>query len=344
MTLAPAVNVAALQRYLSARLSGWDGPVTVDILGEGHSNLTYLLRCGPREIVLRRPPRGPILPTAHDVLREFRVLKAVEDTPVPTPKVVLACEDDSVIGAPFYLMERMSGNVIRSALPSPFDSLEHARSAIGEEMVRTLAALHNLDWRTMDLEGFGRPHGYLERQIKRWNRQLEGARSRDIPDLDEVSRWLADHLPESPPATIVHGDYKLDNVMFAPESPTRLVAVFDWEMSTVGDPLADLGWMLAYWRQPGDPPPDRLTTSRVTELPGFHTRAELTDMYSALTGRSMSDVTFYHALAVWKLAIILEGSYRRFLAGTTDDATFPALERGVPALAQSALAICRGEI
>ncbi|HEY7357919.1 MAG TPA: phosphotransferase family protein [Ktedonobacterales bacterium] len=342
MSLPPLVDEAALQRYLAERLPGADGALTAERVIAGHSNETFFITWGSQSWVLRRPPLGPLLPTAHDVLREYRVLAALAKTPVPVPQPVLACEDTSVIGAPFYLMERKRGVVIREMLPAFVDT-PTARRDLGLALVDVLATLHSVDWRAAGLEGFGKPEGYLERQVRRWMGQLDGARNREIPELDQVSEWLKAHLPGSPPATIVHGDYRMDNVMFADGLPTQVIAILDWEMSTLGDPLADLGYLLSFWRQADDPEPGYVSPSgRISEAEGFPTRQELAERYAEQTGRRIKDVAFYQALAIWKLAVLLEGSYKRHLAGTTDDPFFATLREGVPALARRALAVCQG--
>lgn len=344
--LTPLVDPDALAHYLDGILPDTAGaaPVVERIRG-GHSNETFFITRGNHEWVLRRPPRGPLLPTAHDVEREFRVLSALVTTPVPVPRPVLLCSDTDVIGAPFYLMERAHGVVIRATLPPGFANDESSRLGLGYELIDRLADLHAVDWQAVGLGDFGKPQGYLERQIRRWSGQLDASRNRPLPDLDAVTQWLTTNLPESGPATIVHGDYRLDNAMYAPEPPARIVAIFDWEMATIGDPLADLGYLLSFWQEPDDPGSDLGDAAwRLTTLPGFATRAQLVARYAERTGRQMEHVAFYVALAIWKLAILLEGSYRRHLAGTTDDPFFATLDRGVPTLAQRALAICHGAI
>jgi len=331
------VDVEALTGYLAEHVPG-EGAVEVERLRAGHSNETFFVRRAGHEWVLRRPPAGAFLPTAHDVLREHRVLTALQGTGVRSPRTVLACDDPSVIGAPFYLMEKVEGVVIGDELPGFID--EAGRRRVGEEMVDALAELHAVDWRAAGLEGWGRETGYLERQLRRWSGQLELTLplTRPLPDLLAVGAWLAERRPESPAATVVHGDYKLDNVMLAASPPARVVAILDWEMSTIGDPLADLGWMLSFWREPGDPVDPVLSErTELTRLPGFASRAELVERYRDRTGRDMTDLTWYTVLAIWKLAILLEGSYARHLAGVTDDPFFAALEEGVPALARRAL-------
>lgn len=334
------VDPEALGRYLDDRVPG-AGPFEVERLRAGHSNETFFVRRSGHEWVLRRPPAGAFLPTAHDVLREHRVLAALADTPARVPRVLLACNDESVIGAPFYLMERVDGFVVRDRLPEAYDEADRRR--IGEELVDALAEVHAVDWRAVGLEGWGRPTGYLERQLRRWSGQLELTLplTRDLPDLLAVGEWLRGRVPDSPPSTVVQGDYKLDNVMLGAAEP-RLVAILDWEMSTIGDPLADLGWMLSFWREPGDPVDPVLSErTEVTRLPGFSSREELIDRYRDRTGRDLQDVAWYTVLAIWKLAILLEGSYARHLSGVTDDPFFADLEEGVPALAERALTLAR---
>jgi aminoglycoside phosphotransferase (APT) family kinase protein len=348
--LPPLVDPEALGRYLARALPGpgADTPLQVERIRGGHSNETFYVTRGASQWALRRPPRGPLLPTAHDVGREYRVLRGLERTTVPVPKPLLLCEDARVIGAPFYLMERVQGVVIRAELPPAFEADVVARAGLGEELIDRLADLHAVDWQAVGLADLGKPQGYLERQLRRWTGQLDASRNRPLPDLDAVTAWLAAHLPESPRATIVHGDYRLDNLIFAPEPPARALAILDWEMATLGDPLADLGYLLSFWREPDDPDEGALrklgdASWNVSALPGFPTRAALVERYTARTGRRMDHVAFYVALAIWKLAILLEGSYKRRLAGSTDDPFFNTLDEGVPLLARRALAVCQGQ-
>ena len=284
--------------------------------------------------MLRRPPRPPLPPSAHDVLREARLLSAVQDADVRTPKVLATCDDESVIGAPFYVMELIEGDVLTTELPRSARGRE--RCAIGEELVDALVEVHAVDWRASGLEGYGKPTGYLERQLRRFGGLWEHNRTRELPVLEQVSAWLAEHLPESGEATIVHGDYRLGNTMFAREAPARLNAIFDWELATIGDPLADVGYLVATWSQADDPEDPMRGLTAVTRQPGFPTRDELIAGYEQRSGRSMSDVRWYMTLALWKSAVFLEGSYKRRLAGRTEDPFFDLLEQGVPALADRA--------
>jgi aminoglycoside phosphotransferase (APT) family kinase protein len=291
--------------------------------------------------VLRRPPRPPLPPSAHDVLREARLLRAVEGTAARTPKVLATCDDDAVIGAPFYVMERIEGDVITSQVPAALDD-DRARRGIGEELIDALVEVHGVDWRACGLEGYGKPTGYLERQLRRFTGLWEHNRTRELQTLDRVTEWLREHVPESGEASIVHGDYRLGNTMFAHGAPPRLLAIFDWELATIGDPLADVGYMLATWAQPGDQENAISALGGITRQPGFHTREELVARYEAASGRSVQSISWYMTLALWKSAVFLEGSYKRRLAGTTDDPFFDLLETGVPQIAERAWEIARG--
>lgn len=330
--LEPLLVLEPLEEFLDAAGLG-SGPVEAEPIGAGHSNVTYLLRRGAEKLVLRRPPRGPLPPSAHDVLREARLLRALEPLGLPVPAVLASCEDPGVIGAPFYVMPFVEGHVLADELPPELGAGAGAR--IGEEMVDGLLALHAVDFEAAGLEGFGRPDGYLERQIKRFGGLLEHNATRPLPQLERVGQWLADNVPDSPPATIVHGDYRLGNVMFAPREP-RLVAILDWEMATIGDPLADVGYMTAMWAQAGEPANPVAELSRVTCLPGFPGRDALARRYVEATGHSIEAMPWYQTLALWKAAIFLEGSYKRHRAGTTSDAYFASLGEGVPTLARLA--------
>jgi aminoglycoside phosphotransferase (APT) family kinase protein len=333
-----------------ARLASWlgtDDTVSVARVGEGHSNLTYAVQAGRQHWVLRRPPAGPLLPTAHDVVREYRVLDLLTraEQPVRVPRPVAVCEDPAVIGAPFYLMERVDGVVVRDTLPDWLD--EPGRRALGLDLVTAFAELHRVDVGPFVASGLGRPDGYLARQLRRWTGQREGIqaavaatgrRARDLPDYDLVRDWLAAHLPGEAAPAVVHGDAKLDNVVVGPGETPAVAAVLDWEMATVGDPRADLGYLLSFWPEPGaDHPLARLVTAGA----GFPSRVELVATWEQHTGRTAGDLTWFVTLAVWKLAVLLEASFHRHLAGTTDDPFFATLADGVPALLAHARETCR---
>jgi aminoglycoside phosphotransferase (APT) family kinase protein len=338
LDLAPLLVRRPLEAFLDAQGLG-EGPVEAQPVGEGHSNVTYLIAREGGSWVLRRPPRPPLPPSAHDVLREARLLTAVQDAGVRTPDVLATCDDESVIGAPFYVMERVEGDVMVAEVPPPLHGEERR---IGEELIDALVEVHAVDWRACGLEGYGKPTGYLDRQLRRFGGLWEHNRTRELPVLDRLTAWLAEHKPESGEATIVHGDYRLGNTMFAPGPPARLAAIFDWELATIGDPLADVGYLVATWSQADDPEDALRGLSAATRRPGFPTRDELIARYEERSGRSMSDVRWYMTLALWKSAVFLEGSYKRRLAGTTEDAFFDRLEQGVPAIAERAWAIASG--
>ena len=341
------VDEDALATFLENHLGEADD-YDVERHQEGHSNETLFVTWGDRDLVLRRPPPGETADTAHDVIREYDVMNAVADTDVPVPNLVLACEDHDVIGSDFYVMDRLEGDVLREDEPERFAAPEHRRR-MGEELVDTLAKIHRLDYEAIGLGEFGYPPGYTERQVERWGQQLMWAfevtaDEREVPDLYEVGSWLQEHTPDDHPHTLVHGDYKLDNVMFGPGTPPELVAVFDWEMATLGDPRADLGWMLAYWRDPKDPDPTipELVT-RFMERDGYPTRLELVERWEDLTGLEFEHERFYRALAVYKLAGLGEMFFRRYLEGNSDNPMYPKMEDRVPALAARAKRIVDGD-
>jgi aminoglycoside phosphotransferase (APT) family kinase protein len=353
VTSRPALDSALVD---VGRLTAWlgtDDTVTVARVGEGHSNLTYAVRAGRQQWVLRRPPAGPLLPTAHDVVREYRVLDLLigAEQPVRVPRPVAVCEDPAVLGAPFYLMEQVEGVVVRDTLPGWLD--EPARRALGLDLVTAFAELHRVDIEPFVAAGLGRPDGYLARQLRRWTGQREGiqaavaaagGRARDLPDYDAVRDWLVAHVPAEVEPAVVHGDAKLDNVVVGPGEVPAVAAVLDWEMATVGDPRADLGYLLSFWPEPDveGSSADHPLAQLVTAGAGFPTRDELVATWEQCTGRAAGDLTWFVALAIWKLAVLLEASYHRYLAGTTDDPFFASLEHGVPALLAHARETCRG--
>jgi aminoglycoside phosphotransferase (APT) family kinase protein len=328
----PLVVLEPLIEFLRANDLDAPATLTVSPIGEGHSNVTFALSTG---LVLRRPPRGPLPPSAHDVLREARLLRALEPTPVRVPRVLAVCEDATTIGAPFYVMERVAGEVITSSLPPALDDPGDRRRIAGE-LIDALVEVHSVDWRRAGLEGFGKPTGYPERQLRRFTGLWEHNRTRELPQVEQVAQWLRENLPDSPPATIVHGDYRLGNTMFAPGAPARLIAIFDWEMATIGDPFADLGYLMSHWLQPGEDM-GRFTLHTVTSLPGFPTRAELIDRYQARAGRRVPDLTWYVTLALWKAVVFMEGNYKRAIAGSTDDPYLKSFGEGVVEIAERAL-------
>jgi len=344
-SIARLVPTDGLRRFLDERFGSSDATPEVSRLGEGHSNLTFLVGRGDREWVLRRPPRGDILPGTHEMHREFAVMKALRDasSPVPVPQVYELCRDDSYIGAPFYLMSEVRGVVVRDKVPSQFDSPEERRN-MGMSLVDTLAEIHATDWRAVGLDDLARkPDEFLSRNLRRMQQLYDAVRHRELPEVDEAGEWLRVHAPEQRESALTHGDYKLDNVILAPDTPARVAAVIDWEISTVGDPLVDLGWML-YFSPEADDPPTGGVSGAVTAEPGYPTRRELALRYADACGRTLDDLRFYVALAGWKIAIIMEGSNLRFKQGDADDEMFEALDDAVPLLARRALDVVSGKV
>jgi aminoglycoside phosphotransferase (APT) family kinase protein len=330
-------NVTALDAYLRPHLPDVRGEIEISQFPGGHSNLTYLLRYGAREFVMRRPPLGPVAPKAHDMTREHRVLSALWRVFPPAPRPFMLCEDPSVIGAPFYVMERRTGVVIRRELPPQWAEDPAVRRILSETMVDVMAQLHEVDWKAVGLEGLGRPEGFMARQVKGWAERWERAKDREIPAIDALARWLAERVPVPQAATLVHGDLKLDNVMLDPADPSRVVAVLDWEMCTTGDPLADLGLLLCYWAEEGDPYARQESVVQVTALPGFYTREQLVERYARKTGRDVSRIAFYEVFALYKIAVVVQQIYIRWKRGQTRDERFRLMAPRVEALARAAM-------
>jgi aminoglycoside phosphotransferase (APT) family kinase protein len=325
----PLIVLDELVAFLDAHDLGAGEPVLAPI-GDGRSNVTYLVTRGETRFVLRRPPRPPLPPSAHDVVREARVLRAL-DGHVPVPKVLAVCVDDAVIGAPFYVMEMVDGYVITDAVPP---GAEPRR--ISESLIDVLVDIHRVDWRAAGLEGIGRPTGYLQRQLNRFLGLWEHNKTRELPAVESVARWLATNMPASPPATLVHGDYRLGNAVFDEQ---RVVAILDWEMTTIGDPLADLGYLCALWSDRGDPELGMFEPSPVTRQEGFPTRLELIARYEERSGTLASATRWYETLALWKAMVFMEGNYKRAREGATDDAFLASFGDGVIQLAERAEAL-----
>ena len=311
----------AVGDYLAAELGddAWRD-VSIDLISGGKSNLTFVVTSSAGDVVLRRPPLSTVLPTAHDMRREHRVMTALWDTPVPVPQTLAMCTDESVLGAPFYVMERVAGHIVRDALPAGYADEPAQRRAIADGLVDVLAALHAVDPAAVGLGDYGKPAGYLERQVKRWTTQWEFTpheEEESAPELDRLAARLAAGMPGQPTGPIVHGDYRLDNVLLHPTEPGRVAAVLDWELSTLGDPLADVGLLYVYWQEAGDGAArqDSMAVPSVTMLPGFPTRRELLDRYAASTGRDLSALPWYVGFGCFKLAVVCAGVAARGRAG-----------------------------
>jgi aminoglycoside phosphotransferase (APT) family kinase protein len=342
--LSDLIPADGLRRFLDERFGPSEAEPEVERLGEGHSNLTFLIRRGADEWVLRRPPRGDILPGTHEMHREFVVMQAIAENgmPVPVPRPIELCRDESYIGSPFYLMSYVDGVVVRGGMPKQFDAPEHKR-AIGFELADKLADIHAIDWQAVGLQELARkPDEFLARNLKRMQQLYEAVHHRDVKEIDDVGEWLRANAPVQRDTTLTHGDYKLDNVMLSVDAPPRIVAVVDWEISTIGDPLVDLGWLLYFLPEEGEPSFESVSSDVAHD--GYPTRAELAQRYASRTGRPVDDLRFYCAMAGWKIAIIMEGSNLRFKQGMSDDSMFSALDAAVPALAQRSLQIISGDI
>lgn len=332
-----------LAAYLRDRLEGADEPLVVRQYGGGAANLTYLLDFGRHTYVMRRPPLGPVAPSAHDMSREYKVLSVLYRAFPLAPRALLLCEDPDVVGAPFFIMERRQGLVVRRELPAHYAGVTDAPRRMSMALVDALADFHAVDYEALGLAGLGRPAGFVERQIEGWYKRWQQAKTEDLPELQAVYNWLrAYRLPPGPP-TLVHNDYKLDNAMFAPSDPGRMVAVFDWDMCTVGDPLADVGALLAYWTEPSDPPGMRDMAMMPTGDADFPTRSELVQRYADRSGRDTTHIAFYHTLGLFRVAVIVAQIYVRFVRGQTQDQRFATFGPLVHLMARAAYQVALGE-
>lgn len=329
-----------LAAYLRDKLPAADRPLSVRQFGGGAANLTYLLRYGEGddavEYVLRRPPLGPVAKGAHDMGREYRVLSVLHQAYPLAPRAFLYCEETDLIGADFFVMERRQGVVVRRTLPDVYDHIPDAPRRMSEALIDALADFHAVDYAALGLESLGRPVGFVDRQIEGWYKRWHAAKVEDLPLMDQVYQWLKENRPASSAATLVHNDYKLDNVMLAADDPGRIVAVFDWDMCTLGDPLCDVGALLTYWSEPSDPEYYKEASMMPTDEPRFLSRQELVARYAERSGRDVSDIRFYHALGLYRLAVIIAQIYIRYHRGQTQDQRFASFGEMVPRLIRAA--------
>jgi aminoglycoside phosphotransferase (APT) family kinase protein len=333
---APLLVLERVEAFLDEHRLG-DGPVRAERIGVGGgSNFSFLLERGGEQYVLRRPPRPPLPPSAHDVAREARLQLALAPQGIRLPPILAVCEDESVLGVPFYVMRYLDGSVVTTELPPGLEDAA-ARSRLGEELVDALVEIHAADVAEPSLAAFARPGSYLERQVRRFTQLWEINATREIPAVVEVGRRLAEELPEPLPDTVVHGDYRLGNLMVERDRPDRVQAVLDWEMGAIGDPRADVGYLLATYNEPGGPA-SPLGTSPVTALDGFPSRAELVERYVERSGRDVEPLPWFEALALWKAAVFCEAIYGRFLRGElgAEDTRAARFDEGVPYLAEAA--------
>jgi aminoglycoside phosphotransferase (APT) family kinase protein len=330
------LDLARLEPWVRQALDAGAGAFTVAQFPAGHSNLTYLVRVGEREAVLRRPPFGSPVKSAHDMGREVRVLRHLAPLWPRAPRVLAACEDAAVIGAPFYLMERRRGVVLRRQPPPELAFPPAAARRLSEAFVDTLAELHSVDYTAAGLGGLGNPEGYVARQVSGWTRRWTDARTDAVPEMDAVAAWLDAHLPPSSHAALIHNDFKYDNLVLDPDDPARILGVLDWEMATLGDPLMDLGTALCYWVEEDDPEDLRAVRFGPTTAPGTLTRRALVERYGERMGRPLRDVRFYYAFGLFKTAVVAQQIYYRYAQGLTADARFAGFIDGVRALARQA--------
>lgn len=325
-----------LGAYLKAQFPDQAGPLVIEQFPHGHSNLTYLVRLGSTEMVLRRPPVGNRVKTAHDMGREYRVLSRLCTVYPPAPRPLAYCDDEDVLSAPFYLMERRRGRILRNDRPPVEAATPGLARQLGQSLVDNLVNLHAIDVHAAGLADLGRPEGYVERQVTGWSERYRHAQTSDVESIDRAASWLAGHRPPQSSAALIHNDYKLDNLMLDPADLTRVVAVLDWEMATVGDPLMDLGTSLGYWLQPDDPEPLQQLWSGPSTWPGALSRAELADHYLRQAGRQTDHLLFYYVFGLFKIAVIVQQIYARYVRGATQDERFARLDRIVTTLGQSA--------
>jgi aminoglycoside phosphotransferase (APT) family kinase protein len=325
------LDLARLGPFLQEHF-GDSGPVSVEQFPNGHSNLTYLVRMGSREIVLRRPPFGSKVRSAHDMAREYRVLSKLHSTYPAAPKAILYCDDLSIFNAPFYLMEPIRGMILRRDPPPGVPFPPETARRLSEAFLDNLARLHRLDYAAIGLADLGKPQGYLERQVKGWIERYHNSKTHDLPEVERISAWLTDRMPLSHETALIHNDYKYDNVVLDPGDATKIVGVLDWEMCTLGDPLTDLGTSLAYWTDPQDPEEFQEIRSAPTTLPGTLMRAQLVERYAAATGFDPGDIRFYLTFARFKVAVIIQQIYYRYAQGLTQDERFAEMPKRIHAL------------
>jgi aminoglycoside phosphotransferase (APT) family kinase protein len=330
------LDLLRLADYLTQHLTDARGPLVVEQFPSGYSNLTYLLRMGEQELVLRRPPFGAKIKSAHDMGREYKVLAGLRRVYAKVPRPLLYCEDEAVIGAPFYVMERVRGLVLRARTPRDVVLTPQIMTRLSEQAIDTLAEIHGLDVTAAGLTDLGRPQGYVERQVSGWTRRYRAAQTADLLTLEQIILWLEQNLPgdsggsgASPTdAALIHNDYKYDNLILDPTDLTRVIAVLDWEMCTLGDPLMDLGTTLGYWVEANDPPA-LIGMFGLTALPGNLTRQQVLDRYQAASGRVIKQPLFYYVYGLFKIAVIIQQIYARYRQGHTQDARFAHLDQVV---------------
>ncbi len=339
------LDTEKLGEYLRAHLPDASGSLTIEQFPSGYSNLTYLLRLGDQELVLRRPPFGNRVKSAHDMGREYNVLSKLSGVYDLVPRPLVYCDDEQVLGAPFYVMQRCRGVILRSPKQMDCDLDAATLRQLGESFVDTLAALHAIDYEAAGLGDLGRPEGFIERQVAGWTKRYQQARTHDFPEMESIAGWLADNLPPSSGTSLIHNDFKFDNLVLDPRDLTKIIAVLDWEMCTLGDPLLDLGVTISYWVEAYDEPALKAFIAGPTNLPGNLTRREIVQRYAEVTGRDTSGILFHYCFGLFKLAVIVQQIYYRYAQGHTRDPRFAGLDQAVESLGIAAThAVDRGEL
>ncbi|MBW6487079.1 MAG: phosphotransferase family protein [Syntrophobacterales bacterium] len=326
-------DIKRVEQFLKDNIPQLKGALTVSQFPGGHSNLTYLIRVGDRELVFRRPPLGRKAKTAHDMGREFRMLQALRPAFPYCPEPLAYTDDETLIGCPFYVMERIKGLIIRRDLPKSLALQPKEAARLCEKLIAVFVELHQVDYRKIGLEDFGKPAGYVKRQVEGWSERYRTAKTPDAPDFEDVMAWLHEKMPpESPHVSVIHNDYRFDNVVLHPDDPFRIVGVLDWEMATIGDPLMDLGGALAYWTNHDDPPAMQAIRMIPTHLPGMFTRQEFIKRYSERMGIPVEKSDFYYCFGMFRLAGIVQQIYWRFYHGQTKDERFKLMIAAVQVL------------
>jgi aminoglycoside phosphotransferase (APT) family kinase protein len=321
------LDAGRLETYLRTQFPDLDGPLRISQFPKGFSNLTYMLEIGERKLVLRRPPFGANIKTAHDMGREYNILSHLHKVYSKAPQALLYCADQAVIGAPFYVMERVQGIILRNTLPEAAMPHPETMRNIADSVIDNLAALHAVDYEAAGLAALGRPAGYVQRQIGGWTKRYHNAKTDDIPEIERVAAWLTEHMPPESGAALIHNDYKYNNLILDANDWTRIVAVLDWEMSTLGDPLMDLGTSIGYWIEPDDPPAMQVLQFSPTVWPGNPSREELVARYAQKSGRDVSNIVYYYVYGLFKLAVVVLQIYRRYKLGYTQDQRFAHLDQ-----------------
>ena len=331
------LDVAKLEPFLRGHFPNETGAMRVEQFPNGHSNLTYAIYLGEKQFVLRRPPFGSKVKSAHDMSREFRVLSKLHASYPPAPEVLLFCDDPAVLGAPFYLMKPIPGIILHRDPPPGLDFSPAIARRLSESFIDNLAVLHRLDYQAIGLADLGKPEGYLQRQVAGWLERYAGSQTQEYPEVKGIADWMTQHIPAAQGAALIHNDYKYDNAVLAADDIAKIVGLLDWEMSTIGDPLTDLGTTLAYWIDTDDPDDLQAIRWGPTNAPGSFTRSQIVDRYAQKTGRDVLNIAFYLTFARFKLAVIVQQIYFRFHQGLTKDQRFASMPRLIQSLLRASL-------